>query len=275
KDVNILCGSYGLHKIDLNTLEDLQLILLQSIGIDYMPLDEIHEKGIVLCNNKGAYSKPMGEWIVFNMLEIVKENRHFIDAQRDSEWEVISNVRTLFGKTALFLGTGTIAQEAAKRLQGFEMKVIGFNTSGSDVQYFNEICTSGNLREKMGEADFVIVTLPSTGATDGFIDEEKLSWMKESASIINVARGNIIDEPSLIKALSDKKIHAAAIDVFVKEPLPKDSPLWEMENVYLTPHNSFESEYTEDKQFETIFENLKRYKLGQELINVVDLNRRY
>lgn len=275
QDTDILCGAQGLERFDYKNLKDLKLVLLQSIGIDYLPLKDMEEQGITLCNNKGAYSIPIGEWIVFNMLEIVKQSKYFINNQREKTWKVTNEVKTLFGKTVLFLGTGTIAVEGAKRLQGFEMNVVGFNRSGNKVEYFNEICTEDNLKEKMQEADFIVAALPSTGKTNKFIDEEKLSWLKPEASIINISRGSVIDEDALVKALEEKRLYAAALDVFQVEPLPENHPFWDLENVYLFPHNSFGSEYTSEKQFETIYENLKRYKDGKELLNVVDFKKGY
>lgn len=274
-DAKVLCCYDPFARIDVDRFTDLRLIQLSSVGFDFIPKEKIENNNIILSHNKGGYSIPMGEWIVFNLLQLAKHNRLFIDRQKEKKWKMDLKITELFGKTVVFAGTGTIASEGAKRLQGFGMKVIGMNTSGTETEYFDEVFKTEDAKEIFSIADYVVNVLPLTKATEHFMDEEKFSFIKKGAGFINVSRGPVVDEKALIKALEDKHISSAALDVFEKEPLSADNPLWDMENVYITPHNSWISELRDQRRFELIYENLKRLSKDEELLNVVNIRRGY
>lgn len=274
-DADVLCCYDPFDRLDVDRFTDLKLIQLSSVGFDFIPKEKIEKNNITLSHNKGGYSIPMGEWIVFNLLQLAKHNRIFVDRQKEKKWKMDLKITELFGKTVVFAGTGTIASEGAKRLQGFGMKVIGMNTSGSETEYFDEVYKTKDAKEIFSKADYIVNVLPLTKDTEHFMDEEKFSFMKEGAGFINVSRGPVVDEAALIKALEEKHISGAALDVFEKEPLDKESPLWDMENVYITPHNSWISEIRDQRRFELIYENLKRLSKDQKLLNVVNIKRGY
>ncbi|CDZ74264.1 D-isomer specific 2-hydroxyacid dehydrogenase [Peptoniphilus sp. ING2-D1G] len=274
RDAEILCGSILLEKMDLREFKNLKIILTYSIGVDYLDHEYLRERGITLCNNKGAYAEPIGEWIIYDLMVIDKFGRQNIERQRNKIWKRRAVTYNLYNKKILFLGTGDIAKEAAKRLANFKMEIIGFNTRGKETDYFDRCVSLENLEETLAEADYVVMVLPLTKSTYKFMDKEKFYAMKEGAVFINVGRGETVDEKALIEALNNK-LRGAALDVFEREPLLTDSPLWEMDNVYISPHIADLSEDSEERVLLNVMENLKRINSGKELINVVDFKKGY
>ncbi len=275
KDIKVLVCYNPFNNLDITKLNNLKWIQLSSIGIDQAPLDYIKAKGIILTNNKGGYSVPMGEWIVLKILEIYKNSKYFYQRQIEKKWKLSTDVYEIYGKNVGFLGTGTIAQEGAKRLQGFGMKVYGLNTKGRDIEYFDKCYAVSEIDELLAISDIVVCTIPYTKETHNLLDYERLGKMKDGSVLINVSRGNIINEKDLIRKINEDKFMGVALDVFDHEPLSKDNSLWEYENVYITPHNSWVSQMRNERRFTNIYENMKRYIESEDLINVVDLNRGY
>lgn len=274
-DCEILCGSLLFPKIDLKDFKKLKYIFLFSQGIDYMPLEYIEENKIIMTNNKGAYAEPIGEYIVYSLLMMEKMARKNLENQKNKIWAPRSFTGNLYGKQILFLGTGDIALEGAKRLQGFDIKIIGYNTNGRDVKYFDKCVNSEQLDKELEIADYVVMTLPLTDKTKNFLDEYKFNKMKEGVVFVNIARGDVISETALIDNLKNGKIKYAALDVFEKEPLDVKSDLWDMENVYITPHISGTAEDTKNRFMKNAWNNLVNLKEGKKLINIVDLKRKY
>ncbi|MBP2024604.1 NAD(P)-dependent oxidoreductase [Peptoniphilus stercorisuis] len=275
RDFEILCGSMLFERMDLREFENLKYIFLYSQGIDYLPLDYIKEKEIILCNNKGAYAEPIGEFIVYSLLAMEKYARTNIENQQNKIWKRRAITGNLYNKKAVFLGTGDIAQEAAKRLSGFDLEIIGYNTNGRDVEYFNKCVNLENLNSELNTADYVVLVLPSTEKTKYFVNEDLIKEFKDGAKFINISRGDVVDEKALIKYLEKGKIASAALDVFEEEPLSEESPLWDMENVYITPHISGTAEDNYERFVRCARKNLENLKENKELINIVDLDRKY
>lgn len=274
-DSEVLVCYNPFNTLDINKLKNLKWIQLSSIGIDQLPVDKLINKDIVVTNNRGGYSIPMGEWIVLKILELIKQSMEFYRKQQNKVWKIDGRVLELYKKKVLFIGTGTIAKEGAKRLQGFECEVVGINTTGKDVGYFNKCYPIKSLEDIISEYDVVVIAIPSTKNTYHLINEEMLNLMKEGAYLINVSRGNIIDERAFIDNIRKGKLGGAALDVFEEEPLNKESALWELDNVIVTPHNSWVSEMRNERRFELIYENMKRYIAGEKLSNVVDIEKGY
>ena len=240
-----------------------------------MPLDYIKEKNIVMTNNKAAYAEPIGEFVVYSLLAMEKYAKLNIKNQENKKWAPRSKTGNLYNKKILFLGTGDISSETAKRLQGYNMTIAGYNTNGRDIKYFDYCVDEAHLDKELSECDYLVMVLPSTDKTLGFMDERRFSILKKGVSFINIARGDVIDEKALIENLKNGKIKAAALDVFEKEPLPDDSPLWEMDNVYITPHIAGVAEDTDERVMRNAMANLKNLSQGKELVNLVNLERKY
>lgn len=274
--VEIIVESGRIKKMDLEKFKNLKYIFLTSTGVDYLDLEYIiNERNIIITNAHGAYGPPIAEWVLYNILQLEKLDRLNLENQRNKKWVQRKNSGQLYNKKALILGTGAIAVETAKRLKGFVVKTIGFNTSGRSVEYFDEVVNRDKLFEILPEMDYVISTLPGTEKTEKFIDEDFISKMNNKALIINISRGVVIDEKVLIKALKEERIRGAALDVFVVEPLPESSPLWEMENVYVFPHISYSSEDFEERMLDVAMNNLKNLKEGKEPLNIISLKKGY
>jgi len=268
-DADILTCYNPFNRIKLSEMTNLKWIQLSSMGVDQLPLDEVRDRKLIITNNKGGYSKPIGEWVVMSILNIYKDAKYFARRQDDKIWHMNTGVRELVDKNILFLGTGSVATEAAKRLQGFEAKVIGMNTNGRDMPYFDRCVPFEHMMHEVVNAHIIVCALPYTDTLHHMIDDEFLSAMKDCSALINVSRGKLINEESLVKYLENGKFMGVGLDVFEVEPLPKESPLWEFERIYLSPHNCWVSEMRNERRYETIYENMKRYLNKEILINEI------
>ncbi|MCQ1528277.1 phosphoglycerate dehydrogenase [Lutispora saccharofermentans] len=274
-DIDALVCYNPFDKLDISDLKQLKWIQLSSIGIDQLPKHKAIEKRIIVTNNKSGYSIPIGEWIVLKTLELLKNSSSFYSKQSEKKWKIDPTVLELYNKTVCFVGTGSIAGEAAKRLRGFEVKIIGINTSGKKTGNFDICYPIKELEYALSQADIVVLSVPYTKETHHLIDEKSIGFIKKGACLINIARGSIIKEPVLIEALEKGEIRGAALDVFEEEPLPEDSPLWNMNNVIITPHNSWVSEMRSERRYNIIYENMKRFISGERLMNIVDIEKGY
>jgi len=275
ESVDILICYNPFSRIDLRDYKQLKYILLSSIGFDQLPKDLAQALGIKVCNNRGGYSIPMGEWIVMKLLELSRNSRQMYLNQEVGLWQMDTGVEEVYKKRLVFFGTGTIAHEAVKRLQGFDMTLIGLNTRGDLKPYFDHCYPMSQSIDQVKLADAIVIALPLTQATQGYFDQAHIEAMQNHAILINVARGEILDEDYLTQALSKHKIKAAALDVFHEDPLPRDHKLWTLDNVSITCHNSWVSEKRNERRFEKILDNLSRLKSNEPLINLLDLERGY
>ncbi|GAE00386.1 D-isomer specific 2-hydroxyacid dehydrogenase [Clostridium botulinum B str. Osaka05] len=275
KDIEVLVCYNPFNTLDISLMKNLKWIQLSSTGVDQVPKDVVLKNNIIVTNNNGGYSIPIAEWIVLKTLELLKNSKEFYKKQQNKIWKLDTSLLELWGKTIGFIGTGSIAKEAAKRFLAFNVNILGVNTKGRDVEYFNKCYPKDNIKEMVSKCDVVIVSIPYTKETENLVDENVLSSMKEGALFINISRGTIVDEKKLIENLKLGKIKGAALDVFEEEPLLKDNPIWALENVIITPHNSWISEKRNIRRFDIIYENLKRYKEGMELKSIVNMNRGY
>jgi len=275
EDVEVLICYDPFKTLEIEKMKKLKWIQLSSIGIDQLPVEYVKNTSIIITNNKGGYSIPMGEWIILKTLELFKNSKGLYENQTDRKWKMDTSIMELYGKTIGFVGTGTIAVEAAKRFQGFGVNLVGVNTDGRDIQYFDKCYSMSELNEMLKLSDVVVGTIPYTKATHHLINENRFIEMKPGAFFINVARGSIVDEVSLIKNLKSGKLAGAALDVFEEEPLKEHNPLWDLNNVILTSHNSWISEMRNERRFDLIYKNMRKYVQGEELINVVNLKKGY
>ena len=275
KDAEVLVCYDPFKTLDIGEFNKLKYIQLSSIGIDQVPISIVKKNNITLCNNKGGYSIPMGEWIVLKALEMFKNSKTAYENQRNKKWKMDMSLLELYGKTVGFIGTGSIAQEGAKRLSAFGVNILGINTNGKNVQFFDKCFDIGNIKTMIKYCDVIVLAIPYTKETHHLINKEIIHNMKDNVHLVNVARGTIIDEEALIEALKSRKIKMAALDVFENEPLNKDSLLWDLDNVIINSHNSWVSDNKDMRRYELIYDNLRRYKNGEKLLNTVDLDRGY
>ncbi|KEI94534.1 dihydrofolate reductase [Clostridium botulinum A2B7 92] len=275
KDTEVLVCYNPFNTLDISLMENLKWIQLSSTGVDQIPKDIVLKNNIIVTNNSGGYSIPIAEWIVLKTLELLKNSKEFYRKQENKIWKLDTSLLELCGKTIGFIGTGSIAKETAKRFSGFNVNILGVNTKGRDVEYFNKCYSKENIKEMVSKSDIVILSIPYTKETENLVDENILNSMKDGALFINISRGSIVDERKLIENLKLGKIKGAALDVFEEEPLFKDNPIWELDNAIITPHNSWISEKRNIRRFDIIYENLKNYKEGTKLKSVVNMNKGY
>ncbi|EKN41302.1 D-isomer specific 2-hydroxyacid dehydrogenase [Clostridium botulinum CFSAN001627] len=261
--------------LDISLMKNLKWIQLSSTGVDQVPKDIVLKNNVIVTNNNGGYSIPIAEWIVLKTLELLKNSKEFYKKQENKIWKLDTSLLELCGKTIGFIGTGNIAKEAAKRFSGFNVNILGVNTKGREVEYFNKCYSKDNIKEMVSKSDIIILSIPYTKETENLVDENVLNSMKNGALFINISRGSIVDERKLIENLKLGKIKGAALDVFEEEPLFRDNPIWELDNAIITPHNSWISEKRNIRRFDIIYENLKNYKEGTELKSVVNMNKGY
>jgi len=272
-NADILVTYNPFKTLDISKMKNLKYIQTTSIGIDQIPIEKILNRDIIIANNKGGYSIPIGEWIVMSILEVYKNSKKFYEQQLKKKWKMNFSISELSGKKIGFIGTGALATEAAKRLQGFDVEIWGINRTGYNKEYFAKCFASNEMDEVFKNCDVVVSTIPATKETLGIINKDKFEIMKDDSVFINVGRGNIVNEKDLIKYM--KKFRGVVLDVFENEPLDKENELWKFDNIIITPHNSWVSDKNEERTFNMIYDNLKNYIENKPLKNIVDISKGY
>jgi phosphoglycerate dehydrogenase-like enzyme len=268
-DADVLVIS-GLWRNEL--LERAQrLSFIQAIGAgtDQFPRDELQKRGIRLASARGVNARAVAEHAMALMLALSRRLPEARDNQHQRVWrEMIGDLSRredeLAGKTLLIVGMGDIGGRLARLAKAFEMRVVGLRRQlVMDKGAADAVHRMEELKAQLPGADFVALTVPLTPETTGLIDGGALALMKPSAYLINVARGRVVDEAALIQALAGHRIAGAALDVTTDEPLPAESPLWNMEHVLVTPHTAGETRRYEDNVIEILRDNLDRLWRGE------------
>lgn len=247
----VICNGLFVYNA-IEKFTGLRYIQLTSAGTDRVPMDYVSENGIELHNATGVYSAPMAEWTIMRLLELYKnagrlfENRSWV---KDRTW------RELGGKTACILGFGSNGREIAKRLKAFDVNVLVVNRTKKESPFVDEFYPLDKLNEVLAKSDIVIVAIALTDETRKIMNSERFAAMKDGAVFINAARGALVDESALVAALGEK-LYGAALDVFEVEPLPDDSPLWQIENLLISPHNSFVGENNHARLMSVVMKNI-------------------
>lgn len=242
-----------------------------TTGID--PLLALNlPSSVVVTSARGIHGPQMAELALLLMMALSRDIPRMLANQREARWERWSQ-RLLAGKTVAIVGVGAISEALAARCRPFGLKVVGITSRGA-VDHFDELYPRQCLHVVLGSADFVVVLVPYSPETHHLIDASALAAMKRCAYLINIARGNVIDEAALIEALKMGRIAGAGLDVFAKEPLPPQSPLWTLANVIVTPHIGGMSDLYAEQILPLLVHNLRAYMAGDRtaMQNRVDLN---
>ena len=268
--------TWGFINIDeyLPSAPRLRWIHALSAGVEKLLSPAIAASPIQLTNVRGIHGIPMSEHVFGMMLAFSRSIAGFARQQQDAIWKRLS-LTELYNKTLCIVGLGSIGREIAKRAKAFNMRIVATKRTLTEELFVDELCTPDELDRLLGESDYVVLTVPETPDTVGLFSYERICRMKESAVLINVARGSVVSEAGLIKALTEKKIAGAALDVFEAEPLLESSPLWKMDNVLITPHCAAVSPLYLDRAMQCFCENLELYLKNKEMRNVIDKNRGY
>jgi len=254
----------------------LKWIQVMTAGVDRLP-EEILKSGIRVANASGLHSAAMGEVVLEIMLMFVKDALACMRMKQGREWRRYRPA-ILRGQTVGILGLGAVGKEIARLCKAFGMKVVGIRRSEgavSPVPDVDRVYPREKLLDLLAESDFFVLALPLTKETEGMIGEKELRGMKPTAFLINVARGAIVDEGALIRALQEKWIAGAGLDVFTREPLPPESPFYTMPNVLFSPHISGDIPDYESRAAEVFCENLRRYLAGEPFLHEVDREKGY
>lgn len=235
---------------------NLKYIQLTSAGYDRVPMDYVREYNIEIHNAKGVYSVPMAEFAIAGVLQLYKQSRFFECNQKKHVWEKNRNILELQGKNVCIVGCGDVGTECAKRFRAFGCRIMGVNRSKRESALYDTIVGLDEMNKVVEKADILLLTIALTDETRHLINQNILNKLKETAIIVNLSRGEIIDTEALIDNLS--RIRGAVLDVFEEEPLSAENVLWGMENVILTPHNSFVGDGNNERLKKVIFGNLER-----------------
>jgi phosphoglycerate dehydrogenase-like enzyme len=230
---------------------------------------------VAISSASGVHAVPLAEWSIFGLLAFAKGLPRL---RRDAVARAWAHYPTseLRGQTLLVVGVGAIGLEVARLASAFGMRVLGVKRDvDAQLPHVDSLHPPEQLRELVADANAIVVTLPLTDATRGLIDRETIERMRDGAVFVNVGRGKVVDEDALIAALRSGKLAGAALDVTAKEPLPPESPLWELENVILSPHTAALSWHENERIVELFAENLRRYLRGDELLSRVDTSAFY
>ncbi len=195
--------------------------------------------------------------------------RTYEKEQKEHSWKKRFDLLELTDKKIAVIGTGHIGSEIAKRIKAFDAYCYGFSKSGNKAPYFDDVYKADKLKEKIGLYDIVVAAMPLTDDTYHLFDEDMFNLMKDNSVYINIARGGVQSEEALYNALTNGKLMAAAVDVFEKEPLDAQSPLWDLENFFYSPHNSFGGDKNDEMTAKVVLDNLKAYIEGKEPENIV------
>ena len=239
---------------DLGKFENLRYIQLTSAGFDRVPMEAVKARGIEIHNARGVYSVPMAEFALTGVLTLYKQMRCFMEHQKEHRWDKSRNLLELLGKTVCIVGCGSVGTECAKRFGAFGTRVLGVDLFPYESKAYERMYPLSELEGILPQCDVVVLTLPLTEETRHLMDSKRLALLKPSAILVNIARGAVVDQSALAERLP--YLGGAVLDVFEEEPLAPESPLWDAENVLITPHNSFVGEGNQGRLCGAILENL-------------------
>jgi phosphoglycerate dehydrogenase-like enzyme len=264
-------AAFPMRMPDISLMPQVKWLHSFSAGVDKILSPKVAQSKVILTNSSGVHATPIAETILAYCLMFARGFIDTIREQRQKQWNKNYNSAELRDSTMLVVGLGAIGMETARIANAFGMHVIATaRTKKKKPAFIARFETSEKLDDFLPLADYIIITLPHTKDTHHLFDKQKFALMKKSAVVINIGRGGIIKESDLIEALRQKSIAGAGLDVFEKEPLPADSPLWDMPNVIITPHHSGLSLRYMDRAVDVFCENLKAYLKGESLPNKVD-----
>ncbi|MFQ5873184.1 MAG: D-2-hydroxyacid dehydrogenase [Dehalococcoidia bacterium] len=271
----VIFGEFNRGMFEL--ARSLRWVQALAAGVDHILFDELVKSDIVLTSAKGAVGGHLADHAWALLLGVA---RGIGRAVREHSWDSRYSIRRqsleMENTTMGIIGLGGTGVEVARRAQGFGMGVIAVDPEEvSKPTFVEEVWTIDRFYDLLEGSDVVVICAPLTKETQGMFDEEAFRHMRRHALLINVTRGDIVDGPSLIKALEEGTIGGAGLDVTPEEPLPPDSPLWSMSNVIITPHTAGGSPHRLDRTVDLFCENLRRYLAGKPLLGVIDKEKGY
>ena len=239
-----------------------------SAGFDQLIVPEITGRGLIVTRSAATHHIPISEWVIGFMFMVAKRFPGLMKAQQEHRWAP-PDVEELGGKTCGIVGAGAIGAEVARRCRALGMRVIATKRTPAELPEYDAVLPADQLPALLAESDYVVLACPLTTETRDMIGERELRMMKPTAFLLNIARGGLIVDEALIRALREGWIAGACLDAFRIEPLPPDSPLWDVPNLFLTPHASYKSIHFLDRSTLEFATNLRRYIDGAPLANTL------
>lgn len=264
------------HLRDLRTVAPrLKWVQATSSGIGQMiKRVGLDQSGIIFTTASGVHARPLADFCLMAMLMFAKNYEWMERDKRAKRWERYCG-EELTGKTLAIFGLGRVGRAVARHGKYMEMRVVGMKRTAGNVPNVDQIYPRTEMHAMLREADYLVLIAPHTPGTEGLIGEREFAVLKPTAVFINIARGDLVDEDALIRALQENRLRGAALDVFRKEPPPQDSPLWEMPNVIISPHSASTVTQENAREIELFCENLLHYLRGEPLRNVLDTKQLY
>lgn len=266
-DAVLIAPRFGSVLIELwRELGQVSWIHVLAAGVEFLPFDLLRPSSIVVTNGRGLYADALGEFVVGAMLWFAKDVRRLIRNQATQTWEPYT-VERLAGQSAGIIGYGGIGRAIGARAAALGMRVVGVGR--------RQEVGEPTVDEVVAQTDYVVMCAPMTPHTYHLMSSERIARMKPSAVFINVGRGKTVDEAALVEALANGRIRGAALDVFESEPLAPEHPLWQLENVLISPHTADRTNDSHVRAIQFFIENLRRFRAGDSLENVVNKIEQY
>jgi len=274
--------AWSIRPEQIKAAKKLRWIHSPAAAVHQLIFPELVESDLVLTNARDVHGPVVAEHVIAQIFALAKKIPDSVRLQEKHEWgqqriwDELPRVREVAGATVGLIGLGSIGRAVSKSAKALGMRVIAVREhpekggEGADV-----VLGPAQVDEVFRKADYVVLAAPVTDNTRAIANAERLVLMKPDACLINVGRGPLIDEAALLEALKQKRIGGAALDVFDKEPLPADSPLWDLDNLLITPHTAGMTDKLWERHYTLFSENLRRYSSGQPLIAVVDKQSGY
>jgi phosphoglycerate dehydrogenase-like enzyme len=248
-----------------------------TAGVERVLTPAAIERGLLITNARGVFSEPIAEYVLMMILAISRRLPQLLELQKERTWQPLE-ANELADVTVGVVGLGSIGRRVAELASAFGAKVIGVRRAADQQPPASadgggqamEVLPSDRLTELLARSDYIVLALPLTADTDELFNAELLAQVKPGSWLINVARGRLVDERALVRALRDGPLGGAVLDTFVEEPLPSSSVFYGLSNVIVTPHTSWSSGRALDRSIDLFCENLRRYATGEEMLNLVD-----
>lgn len=253
-------------------MKKLRWVHSGQAGIDAMPKELLGGMGVFVSNSRGINSVTIAEYVMCMLLNLERNTYRFYEAFKQRKWDMDTCLDEVMDKKLTILGMGKVGQEVAKRAKGFDMEVTGVNLEPVESPYMDHFFDTARMKDAVKDCDYLVVCMPLTSETCHMIDQEFLSCMKESAVLVNVGRGPIVKTPELVEALKQKKLRMAILDVLEEEPLPESSPLWELDNLMITPHIAGDRQKSYmPRMMRILCDNLNKYPDFDQMENPVNI----
>jgi phosphoglycerate dehydrogenase-like enzyme len=267
----IFTYGYDITPEMVKKLDHLQWLHIGQSGMDPLPFDLLRQKGIFITNSRGINSPTISEYVLSAMLNIVRRSFIYAEKARQKVWDSETTVDELLSKTVGIFGMGMVGKDIAKRAKAFGMQVLGVDVFTENVPNVDRMYLPEQRKDVLPQCDFVVLSMPLLPSTYEMIAREELTIMRNSAWLINVGRGPLINANDLLDAIDAKKIAGAVLDVFTTEPLPVDDELWNRENIWITPHTAGDhfTQYV-PRMLEILRFNLTKYPHFDQMKNPVN-----